>query len=143
MKKIAVVALITAVLSATAWAGEVSESLAAEYLKLSKMEEIINATISQYENQLPAQTKPEDKAKFHDLLVGAMGWEAIKGQLLDEVKHVFTQKELEASIAFMKTPEGASATAKGPEFSQRMASIISGNLQKIMAPAAPKKAAQP
>lgn len=138
MKKMTIVVVIAALLSANAWAVPVSESLAMEYLTISKMEDVINATITQYESQLSAQIKPEDKAKFHDLLVRVMGWEAIKGQLVAELRNVFTQEEIDASIAFMKTPAGSSATAKSAEFSKRMATIISSNLQKSMANTAPQ-----
>jgi hypothetical protein len=142
MKKMAIVVVIANLLSAHAWAGPVSESLAMEYLKISKVEDIINATITQYDSQLSAQITPGDKAKLHDLLVRVMGWEAIKDQLVAEVRNVFTQEEIDASIAFMKTPAGASATAKGAEFSKRMASIVSSNLQKSMVNTAPQGAAK-
>ena len=113
-------------------AEKVDKNLAIEYMKISKYEDIINASIQQYETQLSSKAKPENKTKFHELMVSTMGWDATKDQLATIIINLYTKEEIDASIAFMKSPAGASATAKNEEFSKQFAGVVSTNLQKMM-----------
>jgi len=133
MKKITL-ALIFSLLSLNAYAEDkVDKNMAVEFLKLSKYEEVINASISQYEKQLFAAAKPEEKARYHDMLVDSMGWDAVKGQLANIVMNLYTREEIEASITFMKSPVGASAAAKSEDFSRQFTNVIAANMQKVFA----------
>jgi hypothetical protein len=107
---------------------KVSRSLAIEYLELSKIEQVINTTISQTE----AQIFPGGDKGFNNMMVEAMGWDATKDQLINIIITIYTKEEIEASISFMKSPVGASATAKSEEFSKQFAILISTNMQEIM-----------
>lgn len=133
MQKITLMLLLT-LFSFNIYAEEkVDKELALEYLKISKYEEVVNASIQQYEIQLFGKAKPEDKAMLHDMLVDSLGWNATKDQLANIVMNLYTKKEINASIAFMKSPAGASATAKSEEFSRQFTNAISENLQKVLA----------
>jgi hypothetical protein len=132
MKKFTLM-LLLAVTSFNTYAEEkVDKKLAIEYLTISRYEEVVNASIKQYEVQLFSAAKPEDKAKIHEMLEGALGWEATKDQLANIVMNLYTKNEIEASIAFMKSPAGASATAKSEEFSIQFTNAVSANLQKVL-----------
>jgi hypothetical protein len=116
MKRL-ITAFIICLISSNIYAAEViDKELAIEYLKLSKTDEIINASIQQYETQLFANVKPEDKATLRKMMEDSMGWDAVKDQLVDVVINVYTKEEIVAYIEFMKSPLGASATAKRGEF---------------------------
>src|ERR1022692_3249397 len=110
---------------------KVSKSLAIEYLRLSQFEETINATIQQYESQLSATAKPEEKAEIHKMFVGSMGWEKTKDQLADVVISTYTKEEIDAAIAYMKSTYGASVQSKNGEFARKYTSLVSENLQKV------------
>jgi len=126
--------MFSVLLCVNAWADEkVSNSLAIEYLEVSKIKDVIDASIIQYEAQLFVNSKPEEKALFHEIMVGTLGWDATKDQLVDIVTSLYTKEEIEASIAFMTSPVGASATAKSEEFSTQFANMVSENIQKVMA----------
>lgn len=133
MKKITLM-LALVLLSFNTYAVEkVDKNLALQYLKMSRYEEITNASIQQYETQLFSEAKPENKARIHDMLVGSIGWDATKDQLANIVMNLYTKEEIIASIAFMKSPAGASATAKSEEFSKQYTDAVFGNLQKLLA----------
>lgn len=61
-----------------------------------------------------------------------MGWDATKDQLAELVMKLYTREELEASIAFMKSPAGASYTAKNEEFSKQFTTLIANNMQSVV-----------
>jgi len=122
--------LISLFLSINAFADErVTKDLAIEYLELSKIEQVIDTTINQTETQM----FPDGDKGFNNMMVKAMGWDATKDQLVELIINIYTKEEIEASISFMKTPIGASATAKSEEFGKQFAILISTNMQKIMA----------
>mgnify|MGYP000264598543 CR=1 FL=1 len=121
--------LISLFLSINAFADDrVTKDLAIEYLELSKIEQIIDTTINQTETQM----FPDGDKGFNDMMGKAMGWDATKDQLVELIINIYTKEEIEASISFMKSPIGASATAKSEEFSKQFAILISTNMQKIM-----------
>lgn len=132
MKKIALI-IFSIFLSCSIFAAEkVSKELAMEYLKTARIENVINTSRMQYEVQLFGKAKPEEKEIFHKIMVDVMGWEATKDQLAGLVMQVYTKEEIEASIAYMKSPLGASAIAKNEEFSKQFANILSENLKKVI-----------
>ncbi len=145
MKKV-VFFLILLTLSFSALGKEPADKqLAIQYLKLARVEQIINTSLDTYEQQLSKEFPPEDRAKFDEMLRQAMSWDAVKDQLADLVVKVYTRAELKAAIAFMKSPLGASLTAKSDQFSAQFASLLSHNLQKFMRehPMQPSPSASP
>lgn len=117
-----------------AYAAEnIDKELALEYLKISRYEDVVNASIKQYETQILREATPEVKAEIHNVFVNTLGWDATKDQLATLVMNIYTKQEIQASIAFMKSPEGASATAKSEEFSKQFTALLAGNLQKVLA----------
>jgi hypothetical protein len=133
MKNIIAIIALT-MLCINSYAGDkVDTDLAIEYLKVSKIEGVLNATIKQYEDQLYADSKPLEKEIFHKVMVSSLGWDATKNQLAEIVISLYTKEEIDASIAFMKSPAGASATEKSEEFSRLFASVVAANMQKATA----------
>jgi len=106
--------------------------LAIEYLKVSRFEQIINTSLDTYSQQMFKNLPDVDRVSLDKMMRDVIGWEATKEQLADIVANVFTKAELEASIAFMKTPLGASATAKSDAFSTEFSTLLSQNLLKFM-----------
>jgi hypothetical protein len=131
--KVASLFLACLVLSSSAFGDEKADKkLAIEYLRMSRFEQIIDATVDSYSQSMFKDMSSEDRAKFKEAMNATMGWEAIKDQLADIVIRVYTKQELKASIAYMKSKLGASMTAKGEQFSSMMAAQMSGNFQKFI-----------
>jgi hypothetical protein len=133
-------AFLGAVLPALAQAGDKDRAI--EYLKLSRVDEAIAETIKAYEAQLLPNVPADDQANLRRLMQETIGWDAIKDRLAEIVVNVYTPQELDASIAFMKSPLGASATAKSGEFSRQFAGLLAANFQVAMQ-RLQAKAAQP
>jgi hypothetical protein len=135
-----ILAFLGAVVPALAQAGDKDRAI--EYLKLSRVDEAIAESLKTYEAQLLPNASAEDQANLRRLMEETIGWDAIKDRLADIVMNVYTPQEIDASIAFMKSPLGASATAKSGEFSRQFAGLLAANfqvaMQKLQA-----KAAQP
>ena len=107
-------------------------TLAIEYLKVARVEQIINSSMDSYSQQLFKNIPDADRVQMDKMMREVMGWEAIKGQLATLVADVYTKAELKASIAFMKTPLGASATAKSEAFSTQFSALISQKFLKFI-----------
>ncbi|MBI4001059.1 MAG: DUF2059 domain-containing protein [Nitrospira defluvii] len=119
--------------SAIASAAEnVSKETAIEFLQLSRMEQTIDASIKEYEAQLHQNAAPEIKKQIHQLMVGTMSWAATKDDLAAVVIRLYTKEEIEAAMAFMKTPLGASFTAKSEAFAREYAAIISARMNRVI-----------
>jgi len=106
--------------------------LAIEYLKASRFEQIINSSLDTYSQQMFKSLPDTDRVQLDKMIREVVGWDATKDQLADIVGDVYTKAELKASIAFMKTPLGASATGKGDAFSVKFSSLLSQNLLKFV-----------
>lgn len=119
--------------------------LAIEYLKVSRFEQMINTSLDTYSQQMFKNLPDADRVKLDKMMRDVMGWEATKNQLADLVSDVYTKAELKASIAFMKTPLGASATAKSDTFSTKFSTLLSQNLLKFIRehPVQPNPAVNP
>jgi hypothetical protein len=101
-------------------------------LKLSGVDVAIAESIKTYETQLFPNVAAAERANLGSLLEETVGWDAIKDGLADIVTSVYTPQEIDASIAFMKSPLGASATAKSGEFSRQLSSLLAANFQAAM-----------
>ncbi|MDE0853758.1 MAG: hypothetical protein OSA97_04980 [Nevskia sp.] len=133
LKTLAAIVVLGALSSIASASEEVDRALAVKYLQVSRMDEIINSSIQEYETSMVKKdATPEQRARVHELLESTMGWKAIEGQLADLVMQTYTKDELEAYIAFANTPAGASFTAKSGDFSKRFSTILAGNLQRAI-----------
>jgi len=110
--------------------GSPSKQLVEEYVKQSQAEETISAEIEAYARQLGAEASPEEKARIVEYLNAAMGWNAIKDQYASLVGKIYAEKELKASMAFIKSPIGASITKKNQRFAKEFAVLIAANAQQ-------------
>ena len=120
-------------LSFSAFGNELADKqLTIQYLKISRMEQSIDIVLDTYSQQLFQGIPQENRIEMDKLMRQVMGWDAIKDQLADIVNGLYTKAELKAAIAFMKTPLGASYTAKSDPFSAQFTTLISHNLQKFM-----------
>ena len=135
------VAFLGAAIPCFALAGDKDRAI--EYLKLSRIDEAIAESINTYDAQLFANAPAAERAKLRALLETTMGWEAIRDRLAEIVTQVYTPQELDASIAFMKTPLGASATAKSGEFSRQFAGLLAANLQLTLGKLQSARAPEP
>jgi hypothetical protein len=132
MKFIAI--LLSFLLTTTSVAADDSHrKLAIEYLTLTKMEDILNASIKEYDDdQLFKNAPQEERKEFQTMLENSLGWDATKSQLTDLVVNLYTKEELKAYIAFIKTPVGKSYNDKNPEFSKRYTTLVSANFQRAL-----------
>ena len=123
MKSVTALFFLITVSFAAQAADRPDRKLAIEYLKVSRVEQVINSSLDAYSQYLFKNVPDTDRVKLDKMLREVMGWDATKDQLADLVADVYTKAELKASIAFMKTPLGASATAKTDMFSTRFAGL--------------------
>lgn len=122
-----VVAFLGATLPAIVLAGDKDRAI--EYLKLSRIEEALAESMNTYDAQLLPNAPAGERAMLRKFMEETAGWDAIKDRLAEIVVAVYTPQELEASIAFMKSPLGASATAKSGEFSRQFSALLAANFQ--------------
>lgn len=128
----AVLSLACLACQTSAHAAAVDQALAIKFLEETKMDEIVKAGIDEYVNQLGKGATPEDQAKLRQTLEALAGWEVMKGPLVELVKQTYTQEEVNAYLAFVRTPAGASMTAKGAEFSRGMSMLSSERFKKLL-----------
>ena len=119
--------------------------LALEFLEVARYEQVINSTLDTYNQQIFQGLPDAVRAQMDKMMREVMGWEATKNQLIDLVVNIYTAAELKAYIAFMKTPLGASATAKSDEFSKQLSTLLSQNIMKFISehPVQPDQAGNP
>lgn len=118
----------------TAFAQAPDRALALEYLQVARYQQILEASAVEYKKQLISPDAPaQAQAIFTKLMDAAMGWETLREPLIDLVIDTYTKEELVASIAFMKSPAGASATAKSGEFSTRFTTLAAERLKAAIA----------
>lgn len=125
--------VLSIALSLNAHGGQQSkERLAHEYLRISKVEDTINASLQTYAHRLMQNGSPQDRQALAQIMQQAMGWEVIKDDVAAIVMDIYTTEELEASINFMKSPVGASVTAKNEVFSQAFSRLVAENMQRVI-----------
>jgi hypothetical protein len=139
MKFLTVLLLSLAIAGCNAVNNKSNKELALEYLTLSGFKETIDASIDGYEFQLTKDATPEAKAQFRQLLTETLGWETTKEQLVEMIADTYTKDELDASIEFLSSPLGKSATAKNDIFAKKYAALVSDNMKKILAKCCPQK----
>jgi len=113
-------------------ADNTEQQLALEYLTLTNMEGVLNASIKEYDEQLFKNAPQSEREKLHSMLENSIGWNATKDQLSELVANLYTKEELKAYISFVKTPAGKSFNDKNSEFSKRYTTFASENLQRAL-----------
>lgn len=129
-KFISATALTIACLSANAAA--VDQALAVQFLEETKVAAVIQSTIDEYVDQMGQGGAPETRAKLRKMFEATIGWEVTKADLIELVKQLYTQEEVTAYLAYLRTPAGASMSAKSAEFSRRMTGLASDRLKKLI-----------
>jgi len=143
MRRLAAIVILTAISFGAVGDERPDKKLAMEYLQVSHTKETIDATLATYRQQMGSQFPLEMRAKLDSLMQATMGWDAVKDDLATRVTSTYTAGELQAAIAFMRTPLGASFTSKNEEFSAHFAEIISRRMREFLQQALPEPAAQP
>ena len=132
MKKI-VIFLLSIAFALNAYAGEPADKkLAIEFLQVSQFEQVIEASIGAYSRQLLGSAPNENRIVFEKNMRDMMGWEATKDDLANLVIGLYSKGELEAYLAFVKTPLGASFNAKNVQFSDDFSVLLANNIQKFI-----------
>jgi hypothetical protein len=106
---------------------------------MSQMTNNVLKQTSSMTEQLTAQdTTPEMKAKRADfqsqvlkLVDAQIGWKAIEPQYTDLYAQTYTEEELDAILAFYKSPAGTSMLAKSPELSAKSMQMVQSRLATI------------
>lgn len=147
-------ALILAVCTSAAMAQEVSESVRADILELMEItgsmklgEQVGNAVSTQIVESMRAQ-QPDTPQRTLDIVLEVtrkhmnkfMSDPATLDGLIDIYARHFTQEEIQAVVAFYKTPAGAKLAAETPalttesmQFTQgRMATIVPAMQQELI-----------
>ena len=125
--------LVLLILSFTALGNErPDKQLAIEFLQISRTEQTVNTTLDTFSQQFMKQLPLENRKELDKLMRQTMGWDVIKNPLAEIVMGIYTTAELKAAIIFMKSPLGASFTAKNDPFSAQFASLITANMTKFM-----------
>lgn len=91
-----------------------------------------DAQASGYLNQISAGQPADLKAQMSEYVLSVMGWAAYKDSYTELVKSTYTQKELQAAIAFMKSPLGRTVTKKGIKLSGELAVRMAKKQQKTV-----------
>lgn len=109
------------------------KALALEYLETAQYKEAVDVSLDVYRQNFKNTPGISPAAAEHlgQMLQKTLGWEATKDQLAEIVAEVFTADELRAAIAYMKTPLGASATAKTKEFTTLYSTFLSQRVEKF------------
>lgn len=130
--KSALALLFLSVLALDAYAAEAADqALAREYLELRGFEKSYQAYLARF--SLYCADAPEAaQSECYKAIQTRIGWDAIKGEVLDLVTTTYTRDELQAAIAFLKSPAGGSYSAKNEKFATKLQQLSMTKLQGAM-----------
>ena len=127
---------------------DVRRQLVEELLILTEVDKTLESTFEMVKQMqmdqlkkipLPEGLSEEDsekiasmQGKIMDIVVEEMGWDKIKGDIIDVYVDVFTKEELEGIIEFYKTPFGQKLIKKQPELMHKSMEIAQKQLTSIM-----------
>lgn len=109
---------------------QATKKLAMQYLKAWKYDKQLNNSLAPHAGQFPDLCEDALKA-LHLLNIQAIGWNAIKDRIAACVVEIYSKEELEASIAFLESDLGRSASLKNLEFSRRVAQMLHVSVDEI------------
>jgi hypothetical protein len=145
--KSALALLFVSVLAFDTFAAEAEDqALAREYLELRGFEKSYQAYLARF-SMYCADAPEAAQSECYKAIQGRIGWDAIKGDVLDLVSTTYTRDELQAAIAFLKSPAGSSYSAKNEKFAAKLQQMSMTKLQGALqdageqAPAAAGEAA--
>jgi len=95
--------------------------------------------VTAFTNQTLGKDLTDDKKAeleaFQKQLYGVVdsqvGWKAMEPAYVDLYSQTYTEEELDAIIAFYKTPAGASMLGKAPELNQKSMAMIQQKMQTL------------
>jgi len=99
--------------------------LAQEYSKLVPVGSDIDKTIEQLALQVPVA----QRTQFKSILNRTIKADRLKSTSEMALVDIFTKSELEALIAFYKTPEGQAIKDKMPEYQGRLQPVLEGMIK--------------
>ena len=142
--KSAVALLAAAFVVVGAQAAEPADkSLAREFLEVRGFERSYGQYLEKF-SMLCSDAPESAQSDCLRVLREKIGWDAIKGEVLDLVSTTYTKDELQAAIAFLKSPAGNSYNSKNEKFASKLQALSTGKLQDVLAPpASPAAPAEP
>lgn len=129
MNKIILIALLAAM---PLLGHAASPELAAEYLQLSRTEQIWEDSISTQVSELTAAMPTDQRVGFIKFFKSVMSWPVMQKDMQRAMQELFSDEELRSVNAFMRTPLGASFSAKSPAMAVRVAQISARRLQEVL-----------
>jgi hypothetical protein len=135
--RITIVALSLALLVAVpARADEKDERrLAEELLTLMQVKEMSQQALKEMAEVVPPGDTPEaakSRKEMLDLMEKAMAWDGVKDDYISVYADLFDEKDLEAYVAFFRSPAGRKYVETTPELTQRTMEIGAKRMQSIV-----------
>ncbi len=103
------------------------------------MDGIMKQASSNAEQMFGTNLTPDNKAKLdhfqaqlYQLLQEKAGWKALEPEYTDLYVQTYTEEELDAILAFYKSPAGASMIAKTPELTSKSMAISQTRIMAIL-----------
>ena len=130
-------------LAGGAWADDASRmAKAQELLQVAKMDPGFKQMLERAQNTVKTQTTrqvtaPADKAaleeKISPVLAQELNWDKLKPRYVKAYADTFTEEELDAILAFYKSPAGQAWFAKSPEVGEKARQITQQAIQDAQA----------
>ena len=125
-------------LAGAAWADDASRTAKAqELLQAAKMDQGFKQMLDRAQTSIKTQTTRQataaDKAaieeKISPILSQRLNWDLLKPQYVKAYADTFTEEELDAILAFYKSPAGQAWFAKSPEVGEKARQITQQAIQ--------------
>ena len=130
-------------LAGGAWADDASRmAKAQELLRVAKMDQGFKQMLDRAQATIKAQstrqaTAPADKAaieeKISPILSQQLNWDQLKPQYVKVYADTYTEEELDAILAFYKSPAGQAWFAKSPAVGEKARQITQQAMQDAQA----------
>ena len=131
MKKPILAFAMLSLCSTAAVAGDKRE-LAEEMLELTHVEEMVTETIAAYSEQLAMQNPQMDASQLQEQLDEAMGWDELREPVVEMVKDLYSEDELEGINEFYRSDVGQVYSETAPEFSGQLSQLLVTNIQQAL-----------
>ena len=129
-------------LAGAAWADDTSRmAKAQELLQVAKMDQGFKQMLDRAQTSIKAQTtrqataadKAAIEAKISPILSQQLSWDQLKPQYVKAYADTYTEEELDAILAFYKSPAGQAWFAKSPEVGEKARQITQQAMQDAQA----------
>lgn len=134
-------------LALPAYADPPSDESLSELFALTKARQLVDGTIAQTERMVedctrqflhgqaltPVQQEAIDRhrRRLAQVIAEEMGWEVVEPEYRRLYKNVFTQQEIDESIAFYRTPAGQAVILKLPAVMQQSLALVQTKIQRM------------